>query len=140
MGTHPIFESDFDCLTEMNFPPLKNDNLLRAARGEKVSRLPIWIMRQTGRHLQEYKEYTKDKEFFETCQTPEFACEVTMQPIRRYDMDGSIIFSDILVIPQAMGMDCKMIPGKGPTFPTPLTLENFKEINLKPNKKNELKY
>ena len=138
----------------MNFPPLKNDNLLRAARGEKVSRLPIWIMRQAGRHLQEYKEYTKvgslsytksyfrmkDKEFFETCQTPEFACEVTMQPIRRYDMDASIIFSDILVIPQAMGMECKMVPGKGPTFTTPLTIDNIKNINLKPDMKSQLKY
>ena len=57
--------------------------------------------------------YFKGKTFFEVCQTPEYACEVTLQPIRRYDMDASIIFSDILVVPQAMGMHCEMVPGKG---------------------------
>ena len=58
-------------------------------------------------------KYFQGKSFFEVCQTPEYACEVTLQPIRRYDMDASIIFSDILVVPQAMGMHCEMVPGKG---------------------------
>lgn len=103
-----------------NFPALKNDNLLRAARGEDVDRVPVWVMRQAGRYLPEFMEFRKEHEFFEICRTPEFACEVTMQPLRRFDLDASIIFSDILVIPQAYGMTVEMCPGKGPVFPEPL--------------------
>ena len=124
----------------MNFPALKNDNLLRAARGEKVDRLPIWIMRQAGRHLPEFGAFMKDKSFFEVCQTPEYACEVTLQPIRRYDMDASIIFSDILVVPQAMGMHCEMVPGKGPHFPQPLTLDTLPQLDLEVDVKKKLQY
>ena len=114
----------------MNFPALKNDNLLRAARGEKVDRLPIWIMRQAGRHLPEFGAFMKDKSFFEVCQTPEYACEVTLQPIRRYDMDASIIFSDILVVPQAMGMHCEMVPGKGRSIAKWQTKKSTKRANI----------
>jgi len=124
----------------MNFPPLTNDNVLRAARGEKIDRLPIWIMRQAGRHLEEYREFRKDKDFFVLCQTPEYACEVTLQPIRRYDMDASIIFSDILVVPQAMGMHCEMVPGKGPHFPTPLTVDSIGQLDLEADVSKKLKY
>lgn len=74
------------------------------------------------------------------CETPEYACEVTLQPIRRYDMDASIIFSDILVIPQAMGMECKMVPGKGPTFTTPLKLDNMNDLTLRPDINSKLSY
>jgi len=102
------------------FPELKNDRILRAARGESVDRVPVWIMRQAGRYLPEFREFRKDHDFFEICQTPQYACEITLQPIKRFDLDASIIFSDILVIPQAMGMEVKMEPGKGPTFPKPL--------------------
>eukprot|EP00760_Papus_ankaliazontas_P004905 PhM_4_TR12262/c0_g1_i1/m.52958/K01599/hemE, UROD; uroporphyrinogen decarboxylase len=102
------------------FPPLKNDLLLRAARGEAVERVPVWIMRQAGRYLPEYLEFTADKDFFLTCRTPEFATEVTLQPIRRFDLDASIIFSDILVIPQALGLDVQMVPKSGPSLPKPL--------------------
>ncbi|XP_055906571.1 uroporphyrinogen decarboxylase [Eupeodes corollae] len=103
-----------------NFPPLKNDNVLRAARGEAVDRVPVWVMRQAGRYLPEFQEVRKEHDFFEVCQTPEIACEVTMQPLRRFDLDASIIFSDILVIPQAFGMTVEMHPGVGPVFPQPL--------------------
>ncbi|XP_055854731.1 uroporphyrinogen decarboxylase [Episyrphus balteatus] len=103
-----------------NFPPLKNDNVLRAARGEPVDRVPVWVMRQAGRYLPEFQEVRKEHDFFEVCQTPEIACEVTMQPLRRFDLDASIIFSDILVIPQAFGMTVEMHPGVGPVFPQPL--------------------
>eukprot|EP00002_Diphylleia_rotans_P013142 TRINITY_DN2559_c0_g1_i2.p1 TRINITY_DN2559_c0_g1~~TRINITY_DN2559_c0_g1_i2.p1 ORF type:complete len:281 (-),score=60.73 TRINITY_DN2559_c0_g1_i2:964-1806(-) len=102
------------------FAPLQNDLFLRAARGEKVERVPIWIMRQAGRYLPEYRELMKDKEFFQACRTPEIASEITMQPIRRFPLDAAIIFSDILVIPQAMGMEVKMEKGTGPHFPSPL--------------------
>ncbi|EJD00842.1 uroporphyrinogen decarboxylase [Fomitiporia mediterranea MF3/22] len=106
---------------DANFPPLKNDLLLRAARGEPTERAPVWVMRQAGRYLPEFQEVRKDHEFFEVCRTPELATEVTLQPIRRYKglLDAAIIFSDILVVPQAMGMEVLMNPG--PFFPSPLT-------------------
>lgn len=94
-----------------NFPDLKNDNLLRAARGEPVDRVPVWVMRQAGRYLPEFQEVRKEHDFFTVCRTPELACEVTMQPLRRFDLDASIIFSDILVIPQALGMTVEMHAG-----------------------------
>ncbi|XP_036333644.1 uroporphyrinogen decarboxylase isoform X2 [Rhagoletis pomonella] len=103
-----------------NFPPLKNDNLLRAARGEPVDRVPVWVMRQAGRYLPEFQEVRKHHDFFTVCRTPELACEVTMQPLRRFDLDASIIFCDILVIPQALGMIVEMHAGVGPVFPEPL--------------------
>jgi len=102
------------------FPPLKNDLLLRAARGEKVERAPVWVMRQAGRYLPEFRKLRESHEFFEICRSPSLATEITLQPIRRYTglLDASIIFSDILVIPQAMGMEVLMNPG--PYFPRPL--------------------
>lgn len=102
------------------FPPLKNDLIIRAARGEVVERVPVWIMRQAGRYLPEFREVRKAHEFFKVCQTPELACEVTLQPIRRFNLDAAIIFSDILVIPQALGLEIEMRPGVGPVFPNPL--------------------
>ncbi|KAG2185197.1 hypothetical protein INT44_001987 [Umbelopsis vinacea] len=104
------------------FPPLKNDLLLRAARGEQVERTPIWIMRQAGRYLPEFHEIRKHHGFFEVCRTPELACALTLQPIDRYGslLDASIIFSDILVIPQALGLEVKMVEGRGPVFTAPL--------------------
>ena len=83
-----------------DFPEMTNDRILRVCRGEEVDRTPIWIMRQAGRYLSEVREYRKKHEFFEICRNPEHACEVTMQPLRRFDLDASIIFSDIMVIPQ----------------------------------------
>ncbi|PPQ65593.1 hypothetical protein CVT26_000542 [Gymnopilus dilepis] len=102
------------------FPPLKNDLLLRAARGEHTERAPVWVMRQAGRYLPEFRKVRESHEFFEICRTPALATEITAQPIRRYSglVDASIIFSDILVVPQAMGMEVLMNPG--PSFPDPL--------------------
>jgi uroporphyrinogen decarboxylase len=101
-------------------PELKNDRLLRAARRQPVDRTPVWIMRQAGRYLPEYRALRAEDEFFTVCRTPELAAEVTLQPIRRFDLDAAIIFSDILVVPQAMGMEVQMIKGRGPVFPEPL--------------------
>lgn len=111
---------DPNLLVPLNFPPLKNDLVLRAARGEYTERTPVWIMRQAGRYLPEFREFRTHHDFFTICQTPQYACEVTLQPIRRFDFDASIIFSDILVVPQALGMTVEMVPGKGPHFPEPL--------------------
>lgn len=102
------------------FPTLQNDLILRAARGEAVERAPVWVMRQAGRYLPEFQAVRKDHDFFTICQTPELACEITLQPIRRYPLDAAIIFSDILVVPQALGMTVEMRPGVGPVFPNPL--------------------
>ncbi|RZF46735.1 hypothetical protein LSTR_LSTR002598 [Laodelphax striatellus] len=121
----------------MSFPPLKNDNFLRAVRGEKVDHIPVWIMRQAGRYLPEFREFREKHNFFEICQTPAYATEVTLQPIRRYPLDASIIFSDILVIPQALGMTVEMRPGVGPVLPEPLVtvedigrLEKYVPVNV----------
>ncbi len=96
---------------------LKNDLLLRAARGEKVERTPVWLMRQAGRILPEYREVrAKMGGFKELVETPEFACEVTIQPVDHLGVDAAIIFSDILVIPEAMGLPYQMVEAKGPWF------------------------
>lgn len=111
------------------FPALKNDLILRAARGEKTERVPIWCHRQAGRYLPEYHVTKGGRDFFETCRTPQLAMELTIQPIKRFPIDAAIIYSDILVIPQALGMEVLMIPGKGPSFPDPLkTVDDMKRL------------
>lgn len=113
--------SSFTRLPRHALPELQNDLLLRAARGERTERAPVWIMRQAGRYLPEYMELRVMADFFKVCRTPELACKVTIQPLERFkSLDALIIFSDILVIPQAMGMQVEMVKGKGPVFPSPL--------------------
>lgn len=97
---------------------LQNDLLLRAARGEKVERTPVWLMRQAGRILPEYRAVRDSVSgFIELAQTPELAAEVTLQPVDILKVDAAIIFSDILVIPEAMGLPYEMVEKKGPWFP-----------------------
>lgn len=107
--------------------PLKNDLLLRALRKEKVERPPVWMMRQAGRYLPEYIKLREKYDFFTRVQTPELATEITLQPIDRIGVDAAIIFSDILVIPQAMGLEVLMEEGKGPLLPNVIKTE--KDIN-----------
>ncbi|CAG8620822.1 2409_t:CDS:2 [Funneliformis caledonium] len=118
----------------IEFPPLKNDLILRAARGEKTERAPVWIMRQAGRYLPEFRKEREKHDFFTICRTPKLATLITLQPINRYDglLDAAIIFSDILVIPQALGLIVEMVPNKGPHFPSPL--ETPADIDTKLNK------
>jgi len=104
------------------FPKLSNDCILKAAFGEKTDFTPVWIMRQAGRYLPEFRKIREQHPFFEICETPELACEVTLLPIRRFNLDAAIIFSDILVIPQALGMTVEMT-SEGPKFPNPLKLD-----------------
>lgn len=96
---------------------LQNDLILRAARGEKTERTPVWLMRQAGRVLPEYREVrAKMGGFIELVKTPEFAAEVTIQPVDILGVDAAIIFSDILVIPEAMGLPYTMVEARGPWF------------------------
>ncbi|KAK7099761.1 uroporphyrinogen decarboxylase-like [Littorina saxatilis] len=102
------------------FPPLQNDLILRAARGERTEKVPVWVMRQAGRYLPEYKAAKGDKKFFATCRDPELVSELTIQPVKRFPVDAAIIFSDILVIPIALGMKVANDPGEGPVFAEPI--------------------
>lgn len=104
---------------------LKNDRLLRALLRQPIDRTPIWIMRQAGRYLPEYREIrAKAGDFLTLCTTPELACEVTLQPLRRFALDGAIIFSDILTIPNAMGLGLYFSAGEGPRFEQPVRTES----------------
>lgn len=106
---------------------IKNDLILRAARGEKVERTPVWLMRQAGRVLPEYRKVReKEKNFVSFVKNPELAAEVTIQPVDLLGVDAAIIFSDILVIPEAMGLPYKMIEAKGPLFEK--TIQTKKDI------------
>jgi uroporphyrinogen decarboxylase len=110
-----------------------NDLFLKACRKEPVERTPIWIMRQAGRYLPEYRAVRKKVDFLTLCKTPELAAEVTIQPVDIIGVDAAIIFSDILVIPEAMGMHLEMHEGKGPIFHNPIRNEDdakaLKEID-----------
>jgi len=99
---------------------IKNDLFLRACRKEKVERTPIWIMRQAGRYLPQYRAVREKADFLTMCKTPELAAEVSIQPVDIIGVDAAIIFSDILVIPEAMGMHLEMHEGKGPIFHHPI--------------------
>jgi uroporphyrinogen decarboxylase len=106
---------------------LKNDLLLRALRKEKVERPPVWMMRQAGRYLPDYIKLRNKYDFFTRVQTPELACAITLQPVDQVGVDAAIIFSDILVIPQAMGLEVLMEEGKGPSLPK--TIKTQKDID-----------
>jgi uroporphyrinogen decarboxylase len=100
---------------------LKNDLLLRALLCEPVPRTPLWIMRQAGRYLPEYREVRAQAgDFMSLCRNPELACEVTMQPLRRYKLDAAILFSDILTVPDALGLGLSFEAGEGPKFERPV--------------------
>ena len=102
---------------------LQNDLLLRALKGEEVSRPPVWMMRQAGRYLPDYIKLREKYDFFTRVETPELACEITLQPVDQVGVDAAIIFSDILVIPQAMGMTVTLEEGKGPLLPKIIATE-----------------
>ena len=106
---------------------LKNDTFIRALLRQPVEYTPIWIMRQAGRYLPEYRA-TREKagDFLTLCKTPELACEVTLQPLDRFDLDAAILFSDILTIPDAMGLGLNFREGDGPVFTSPI--ENARDI------------
>ena len=107
---------------------LQNDTFLRALRGQPTDYTPVWIMRQAGRYLPEYRKTRQEAgDFLSLCKNPELACEVTLQPLRRFDLDAAILFSDILTIPDAMGLGLSLNEGVGPKFERPV--RSMAEIN-----------
>lgn len=110
---------------------IKNTRLLQALHLEPVDVPPVWLMRQAGRYLPEYRELrTKAKNFLTLCQTPELAMEVTLQPLKRFDLDAAILFSDILTIPHAMGLGLSFQEGEGPQFAK--RIETMKDVEALP--------
>ena len=119
---------------------LKNDLFLKALKGETVERPPVWMMRKAGRYLPEFIAIREKYDFFTRCRTPELASEITMQPIRRYGMDAAILFSDILVIPQAINIEVEMKPNFGPYIPNPVRDQKGVDRVVVPDVSIELDY
>lgn len=119
---------------------LENNLLLRALQGETVPRPPVWMMRQAGRYLPDYRKLREKYPFFERCQNPELATEITLQPVEQVGVDAAIIFSDILVVPRAMGMEVQLIENKGPLLPQPIRSENDLLRLCLPDVKDRLHY
>ncbi|MEO5574455.1 MAG: uroporphyrinogen decarboxylase [Gammaproteobacteria bacterium] len=120
---------------------LKNDRLLRALMREPVDVTPVWMMRQAGRYLPEYRA-TRQRagDFMKLCMTPDFACEVTLQPLERFPLDAAILFSDILTIPDAMGLGLYFSEGEGPRFKKPVRTRADVEALAVPDPEIELRY
>ena len=119
---------------------LKNDLLLRALRGEIVERPPVWMMRQAGRYLPDYLKLKAKYDFFTRVQTPELATAITLQPIDQVGVDAAIIFCDILVIPQAMGLEVLMEEGKGPSLPKIIQTQHDIDALTADGAEDSLKY
>ena len=119
---------------------IKNDLFLRALKGETVERPPVWMMRQAGRYLPEFIALRDQYDFFTRCQTPELSSEITVQPIRRYGMDAAILFSDILVVPQAMDIEVIMKENTGPFIPKPIRSQKDVDAIQIPDVNIELGY
>jgi uroporphyrinogen decarboxylase len=120
---------------------LKNDRLIRALLRQPVDRTPVWMMRQAGRYLPEYRA-TREKagSFMGLCRSPELACEVTLQPLERFDLDAAILFSDILTIPDAMGLGLYFSEGEGPLFERPVRGAAAIDSLGRPDPEDDLRY
>ncbi|MGX1024559.1 uroporphyrinogen decarboxylase [Psychroflexus sp. MBR-150] len=119
---------------------LKNDLFLRALKGESVERPPVWMMRQAGRYLPDFMKLKHKYDFFTRCQTPELATEITIMPVDQIGVDAAILFSDILVVPQAMDIEFEMKPGIGPWLSNPVNSEkHINEVNI-PDVHDRLSY
>ena len=120
---------------------LKNDRFLRALMRKPVDMTPVWMMRQAGRYLPEYRATRKKAgSFMDLCTSPDLACEVTLQPLERYPLDAAILFSDILTIPDAMGLGLYFVEGEGPCFKNPLRDEAAIRALAIPDPMQELRY
>ena len=114
--------------------PSHSKRMIRALKGEVLERPPFWLMRQAGRYLPEYREVRKQsKNFLSFCYSPDLAVEVTLQPLRRYNMDAAILFCDILVIPDALGQQVQFLEGEGPVLDPLRSLEDIQKfLEMKP--------
>lgn len=120
---------------------LSNDRLLRALARQPVDRTPVWVMRQAGRYLPEYRQVRQQAgDFMSLCRNTELACEVTLQPLRRFPLDAAILFSDILTIPDAMGLGLYFVEGEGPRFRKPVRTEADVAALPLPDPEGELRY
>lgn len=119
---------------------IKNDLLLKVLRGEAVERPPVWMMRQAGRYLPDYRKLHDKYSFFERCQTPALATAITLQPVEQIGVDAAIIFSDILVVPKAMGLEVQLIENIGPVLPAPIKSEKDMARICVPDVKDRLHY
>jgi uroporphyrinogen decarboxylase len=119
---------------------LQNDLFIKACKGEETERTPVWIMRQAGRYLSQYRLIREKADFLTMCKTPELAAQVTLQPVDLIGVDAAIIFSDILVIPEAMGMHLEMLEGKGPMFHNPVRTKDDVSRLKKIDPWKDLKY
>ncbi len=119
---------------------IKNDLLIKTLRGESTERTPVWMMRQAGRYLPDYRKLRDKYDFFTRVQTPELATEITLQPVDQIGVDAAILFSDILVVLQAMGMEVQLIENKGPVLPYPIRTEADLSRIFIPDVEESLKY
>ena len=120
---------------------LANDRLLRALRRQPVDRTPVWLMRQAGRYLPEYRATRAAAgSFLAMAKNPELACEVTLQPLRRFPLDAAILFSDILTVPDAMGLGLYFVEGEGPKFERPVRSEEDVARLAVPDMETGLRY
>ena len=119
---------------------MKNELLLKALKGESVERPPVWMMRQAGRYLPDFMKLKEKYDFFTRCQTPELATEITLMPIDQMGVDAAIIFSDILVVLQAMNIEVEMRDGIGPYLPHPITNQSALNQVLLPDVDDRLGY
>lgn len=119
---------------------IKNDLFLKALKGETVERPPVWMMRQAGRYLPDFMKLKEKYDFFTRCRTPELATEITVMPIHQIGTDAAILFSDILVVPQAMNIEVEMKPGLGPWLPNPVRTTKDVENVIVPDVHETLGY
>jgi uroporphyrinogen decarboxylase len=120
---------------------LKNDRYIRALLKQEVDKTPVWMMRQAGRYLPEYKATRAIAgDFMSLCRNADLACEVTLQPLRRFDLDAAILFSDILTIPDAMGLGLYFSEGEGPKFERPIRYKKDVDNLVMPDPEGELQY
>jgi len=120
---------------------LKNDRYIRALLKQEVDKTPVWMMRQAGRYLPEYKATRAQAgDFMSLCRNADLACEVTLQPLRRFDLDAAILFSDILTIPDAMGLGLYFSEGEGPRFEHPISCKKDVDNLIMPDPEGELQY
>ena len=125
----------------MSLPPLKNDLLLRALLRQPTERTPLWMMRQAGRYLPEYRATrARAGSFLAMCMNPDYACEVTLQPLDRFPLDAAILFSDILTIPHAMKLGLEFEAGEGPKIARPVRTERDVDSLFVPDPSTDLKY